>query len=116
MGIVSAQYLGDADAQVDGLKLVAVGNCKADALADFLGEDAVIGSVLDGLDLDAGKVELVEFGGEFCVVYIRGADNFKRGRSASSDGESGHFKKADSGIQRGGVQAAHVGGGVNPRQ
>ena len=116
LGIVAVQYLGDADAEIDGLELFAVGNSKADALASFLGEDAVVGGVLDGLDLDAGKVGLVEFGGEFCVVDVGGADDFKWSGSASSDGEGGHFKEADSGIEGGGDQATHVGGWVGPRQ
>ena len=97
------QYLGDADAEVDGLELFSIGNYKANALAGFLGENAVVGDVLDELDSNAGKVGLVEFGGEFCVVDVGGTDDFERGGSASSDGKSGHFKEADSGIEGGGA-------------
>ena len=114
-GVQTLEITSEFDADIHGVHAATVGDGDAHASAFFSCEDARRGSEAHCGEVDTCESGGVHFGGETAIVHVRCADQFKWAIGAAAYADVAKLDKADSGVERGGGEAAHVGRWIDPR-
>ncbi len=107
--------MGHRQPQFHGPQFVPVREEDADAAAVLVLEDAGRGAEPLGHEAHPGQTQAVELVGQDAVVHVGGAQHLEGRRRPAADAH-GRFQEAHAGVERRGVQIAHVGRGVRPGQ
>lgn len=114
VGVEFAEGLGEDEADLRGGGEVAVLEEDAHSAAAQALVCAGGGSEEDGDEVEAGEGGGLELGGEGLGIDPGGADELEGHDGAAADGQVGELQEADPGVEEGGGEGGHVGGGFDP--
>src|SRR6202171_5894500 len=107
------QNHGDVHAHAHGAHPVAIGDAYGDAAATLTAVEADDGD--EGLrgEMQAGKMTLVQCGGDIVAVDPGRPEFFKRSLGAAADGDTGVLQDFNAWVEDGTLRCEEVRGGGN---